>query len=36
MGNINLGSNNSFAGCPPGAGKGPLGNIAGLYVRLVD
>ncbi len=36
MGNVNLGSNNSFSGCPPGTGGGPTGNISGLYVRLVD
>ena len=36
MGNINLGSNNSFSGCPPGTGKGPFGLIAGLFMRLVD
>ncbi len=36
MGNVNLGSNNSFSGCPPGTGEGPTGNISGLYVRLVD
>ena len=36
MGNIDLGSNNNFVGCPNGTGPGPLGNNAGLYVRLVD
>ncbi len=36
MGNVNLGSNNSFSGCPAGSGEGPMGLIDGLYVRLVD
>ncbi len=36
LGNVNLGSNNSFSGCPAGSGEGPLGLIKGLYVRLVD
>ncbi len=36
LGNVNLGSKNSFSGCPAGSGDGPLGLINGLYVRLVD
>lgn len=36
MGNVNLGSDNSFAGCPQGSEGGPDGGLSGLFVRLVD
>jgi hypothetical protein len=35
-GNINLGSDNFFRGCPTGTLDGPKDLIAGLLVRLVD
>ncbi len=36
MGDIALGSNNTYSGCPPGDSMGPQGEISGLIVRLVD
>ncbi len=36
MGDIALGSNNTYSGCPPGDSMGPQGEISGLVVRLVD
>ncbi len=35
-GNINLGSNNFFQGCPTDTLEGPKDLIAGLLVRLVN
>ena len=36
-GDVNLGSDNQFSGCPDGGGGGPeTGPDAGLYVRLVE
>ena len=35
-GNINLGSNNFFRGCPTDTLEGPKDLIAGLLVRLVN
>ncbi len=36
MGDIALGSNNTYSGCPPGDSEGPEGEISSLVVRLVD
>ncbi len=36
MGDIALGSNNTYSGCPPGSTEGPEGEISSIVVRLVD